>query len=120
MTLADKKCAPCELGTPPMSRQWAEKLLNDLPGWGIDENGKLAKTYTFNNFMDAVHFLDKVAKIAEEEGHHPDMCVQNYNQLKLMSWTHASKGLTENDFIIAAKAERAFSGFQKELACAMP
>lgn len=103
MGLSDKKCTPCEAGTPPFSRDEVKGRLKDVPGWDVNDKGRLTRSFKLDTFTNAVARLNKVADIAEREGHHPDVCVMGYNTLKVSLWTHASKGLTENDFIVAAK-----------------
>lgn len=102
MSLKDKKCVPCEGGVDPFTPEKAQeylKLVHD--NWKL-ENGKLVSDYKFKNFVEAMEFVNKVAGIAESEGHHPDIFV-HYNKVRLELYTHAINGLSENDFIIAAK-----------------
>ena len=101
--LTKKKCVPCEGGMPPMSDIEAEKMLKELNNWKI-HSAKLVKEYNFSDFKEAIKFVNKVADIAESEGHHPDITV-NYNKVKLELITHAVGGLSENDFILAAKID---------------
>jgi 4a-hydroxytetrahydrobiopterin dehydratase len=101
MELIDKKCVPCEGGTPTLSQEESEKLLKQIPGWTLKEN-KIYANYRFKDFKQAVDFINKMARVAEAEGHHPDFCV-HYNKIDITLWTHAIGGLSENDFILAAK-----------------
>ncbi len=101
MGLADRKCVPCEGGVPPMPAEKADEMLPQVPGWRR-EGGRLARTLTFANFVEAMRFVNRMADVAEAEGHHPDFCV-HYSRVELTVWTHAIGGLSENDFILAAK-----------------
>lgn len=105
MDLTKKKCVPCGAGTPPMLVDEAEKLLKQIHAdWKIVEEKKLRRDFKFPDFVAAMKFVNAVADIAEAEGHHPDIHVY-YNKLMLELWTHAAGGLTENDFILAAKID---------------
>ena len=109
MGFADQKCVPCRGGVPPMAKERAEALLRELDdGWRQDANGHLERAYTFENFAQAMAFANKVADIAEDEGHHPDLHIA-WGKCKVEIWTHKIGGLTESDFYFAAKADRASS-----------
>jgi 4a-hydroxytetrahydrobiopterin dehydratase len=101
--LALKKCKPCEGGTKPFTPEETKKLLKDLKGWAV-ENGKLAKTYPFKNYYETMAFVNALAWISHREDHHPDLGV-HYNKCRVEYSTHAIGGLSENDFICAAKAD---------------
>jgi len=103
MALRDKKCVPCEGGVDPLSKKETRRLLGEIPGW-IERRKKLVKSRTFADFREAMAFVGRVADLAEAEGHHPDFCV-HYNRVDLTVWTHAIGGLSENDFILAAKID---------------
>jgi len=103
MALRDKKCVPSEEGTQPLSEERVRELLHEVAGWTHREN-RIRKELKFADFVSAMKFLNRVAEVAEREGHHPDFCVQ-YNQVELTLWTHAIGGLSENDFILAAKID---------------
>lgn len=103
MELAKKKCVPCEAGTPPLEEEKANELLKQIPAWTI-KDGHLFKKFKFKNFIETMKFLNSVADIAENEGHHPDFCV-HYSKVEIEIWTHAINGLSENDFILAAKID---------------
>lgn len=103
MDLTKKKCVPCKGGVSTISEKWAKKLLKKIPKWKI-KNGHLWKTFKFKEFLPAMKFVNSVAKLAEKEGHHPDFHI-HYNIVELEIWTHAINGLSENDFILAAKIE---------------
>lgn len=103
--LSKKKCIPCEGDMKPLSREEAEKLLTEVEDWAlIDEARMLAKSFHFDDFKKTMEFVNKVADIAEEEGHHPDMSV-SYGDVGIELTTHAIDGLSENDFIMAAKID---------------
>lgn len=105
--LAQKKCMPCEGKTAPLSKCEAEAYLKTLPGWMLLEEGKkISRSYTMKNFMAAIDFIEKIAKVAEAENHHPDLHLTGYRRLGVELITHAIGGLSENDFILAAKIEQ--------------
>ncbi|MBI2195201.1 MAG: 4a-hydroxytetrahydrobiopterin dehydratase [Planctomycetes bacterium] len=105
--LTRKKCRPCEGGVPPLTRQESENLLVQTPNWEITEDGKrIRREWTVRNFVTAIDFFNRVAKVAEEEGHHPDVHLVRYRQVAIELWTHAIGGLSENDFIVAAKIDQ--------------
>jgi len=102
--LTRRKCSPCEGGVPPLSTQAAQELLQHVEGWELSHEGKrIRRHWTAKNFMAAVEFFNKVAALAEEEGHHPDLHLEGYRNATIEIWTHAIGGLSENDFILAAK-----------------
>jgi len=94
-------CTPCEGNTPKLPIAQAQTMLKDLPGWEL-QGEKLHKQFKFKTFMDTIEFVQQMARLAEEEGHHPNFCV-NYRELEVSLWTHAIHGLSDNDFILAAK-----------------
>src|SRR5258706_10141263 len=100
MDLTRKSCSG---EAAPLSTERAKELAVDVPGWTLDPaEPRLRREYTFPDFVSAMKFVDKVAKIAEKEGHHPDIHI-HYDRVKLELWTHSIGGLSENDFIVAAK-----------------
>lgn len=102
--LTNKKCVPCEGGVPPLSRREAEELVKSVVGWKLSDDGEsIRRQWTAKNFMAGIHFFEKVAALAEEEGHHPDLHLQGYRNVAIELSTHAVGGLTINDFILAAK-----------------
>lgn len=104
--LTRKKCVPCEGGVPKLSRQEAEGLLSDLPGWSITADGRrIRKDWVVKDFLAGMDFFHKVADVAEAEGHHPDLHLVGYRNVSIEVWTHAIGGLSENDFILAAKID---------------
>ena len=104
--LLKKKCVPCEKkGMKPFEREEAQDYTDEAFGWTLDADArKISKEYKFKDFIGSVNFINNVADIAEEEGHHPDIEI-HYNIVKLILWTHAIGGLSENDFILAAKID---------------
>lgn len=104
MNLTEQKCEACEGGVIPLNMTEAEILLRQVPGWEVSADAKsISREYTFKNFVEALAFADKVGELAESEGHHPDLHLTNYKHLEIVLSTHAIKGLSNNDFILAAK-----------------
>ena len=101
--LVTRRCVPCEGGVPPLDDAKTRELLAQVPGWELRE-GKLHRRRSFRDFKEAMGFLVQVALVAEAEGHHPDFAV-HWNQVDFTIWTHAIGGLSENDFILAAKID---------------
>jgi len=102
--LSQKKCAPCEGGVPPLPAEEVEALVKEVPGWQIVGDGqRIRREWRAKNFMAAIEFFNKVADLAESEGHHPDLHLVGYRNMAVELWTHAIGGLSENDFILAAK-----------------
>ena len=104
MNLTEKKCKPCEGGVPAMTEAQANELLAQVPSWKIID-WKVTKEFKFKNFLEAMEFVNKVAEIAEQEQHHPDISI-SYSKVGIKTWTHAINGLSENDFILAAKIDQ--------------
>ncbi len=103
--LARKECVPCQGGTPPLAGEPLAELRNQLGGnWNVIEEHHLEKEFKFKNFRDALNFTNKVGEIAEEQGHHPDIYLA-WGKVRVTIWTHKVEGLTESDFILAAKIE---------------
>ena len=101
--LARKKCVPCEGGVAPLSPEQVKPLLKGLPGWAL-EGGMIAKTYTFKNYFETMAFVNAAAWVSHREDHHPDLLV-GYNKCRIEYSTHSIGGLSENDFICAAKCD---------------
>jgi len=104
MDLHKMKCVPCEGGTPPLEESRIKELIKETPLWSI-KNEHLYRSFKFKNFVESLNFVNAVGKLSEEEGHHPDIAI-HYNKVELDLFTHAIKGLSENDFILAAKIDR--------------
>lgn len=103
-SLEQKNCRPCKGGTPPLDDAAANDFLKQLKDWRV-ENGALAKTFEFADYYETTAFVNAVAWIAHREDHHPDITF-GYKKCRVSFVTHAAKGLTENDFIAAAKVDR--------------
>jgi len=109
MALADQQCIPCRGGVPPLPRARIDELLRELgSGWSLTSKGHLLRTYEFADFAAALAFANRIGAIAEQQGHHPDLYVA-WGKCGVEIWTHKIDGLTESDFFLAAKADRAFS-----------
>lgn len=108
MSLAARKCVPCNKGGTPLTREKAQQMLREVPGWEISTDGKwISRKFRFKNFEQALAFVNKVGEVAEAENHHPDIELGwGYANFKLQ--THDVDGLHENDFIIASKINRLY------------
>lgn len=103
---ASKKCRPCEGGLEPFSVQESQENISAFPDWTLSEDGKYIEVfYVMKDFMSAVSLINEIAKVAQEEDHHPDIHLTGYRNLKVKLSTHAIGGLSENDFIVASKIE---------------
>lgn len=103
--LAEKECVPCKGGTPPLKGAELETLAKQLAGgWRVVSEHHLEKEYQFKDFREALGFTNKVGELAEAQGHHPDIFLA-WGKVKLTIWTHKIDGLTESDFVMAAKAD---------------
>ena len=106
INLAEKTCTPCRGGVPPLTAQEAEDYRRQAPEWSLaDDATRIERTYRFRNFRDAFAFVEQAARLAEEEGHHPDIGF-GWGYATVSLRTKKIKGLHENDFIIAAKLDR--------------
>lgn len=105
--LAKRRCKSCEPGTPALTREQVDTLLGDVPGWDLRAD-HIEKTYQFKNYYETMAFVNAVAWVAHQEDHHPDLEV-GYNRCKVRYSTHSVGGLSENDFICAAKVEAMLS-----------
>lgn len=103
--LADKSCVPCTGDTPPLKGEELEELHQQLKGWEVVEEHHLQKEFDFKNFREALDFVNRIGEIAEEEGHHPNISF-TWGWVETKILTHAIDGLTESDFILAAKIDR--------------
>ena len=104
MDLTQKSCVPCEGGTSPLSPAEIATYHQNIPDWKVLENRKILKEFKFRDFKGTMVFVNKVAEIAEAEGHHPDLDI-SYKKVPIELWPHAVAGLSENDFILAAKID---------------
>ncbi|TAN34213.1 4a-hydroxytetrahydrobiopterin dehydratase [bacterium] len=106
--LAQRRCVVCKPGTPPLPRAEIDALLAQVSGWAVEQAGdhlRLAKTYKFKGFMPGVELVNRIATIAEAEAHHPDLLI-SWGSVTVQLWTHAAGGLTDNDFILAARIDQ--------------
>ena len=103
--LASRQCVPCRGGVPPLNGEEIAKLSPQLQGWDVVNEHHLTKSYKFSNFVEAQEFVDRVGELAEEQGHHPDICF-GWGRAEISIWTHKINGLTESDFILAAKIDK--------------
>jgi 4a-hydroxytetrahydrobiopterin dehydratase len=103
--LADKKCVPCRGGVPPLKGGELEKLHRDVPKWKVEKEHHIHREYGFPDFKQALDFVNRVGAVAEEQGHHPDIFLA-WGKVGVTLWTHKIDGLTESDFIMAAKIDR--------------
>ena len=106
-SLADRSCVPCKGGTPPLNTEQSAALLSQLKGWQLEDDRRLRKAYRFKNWIEAVDFVNAITPVAEAEGHHPDLNV-SWGKVEAVLWTHKIGGLSESDFVMAAKLDRIF------------
>lgn len=104
--LSQRHCVPCHGGVPRLAGAEAARLLRQLHGWEVVDEHHLQKSYEFTNFRESLEFVNRVGAIAEEEGHHPDISF-GWGYARLQIWTHAIDGLSESDFILAARIDAA-------------
>ena len=102
--LSSKDCVPCRGGVPPLGGEEIQRLLPQLSEWEVVREHHLKKNYAFSNFAEALKFVNRVGELAEEQGHHPDICF-GWGKVEVTIWTHKIDGLTESDFILAAKID---------------
>jgi 4a-hydroxytetrahydrobiopterin dehydratase len=102
--LASRTCVPCRGGIPPMRGEEIAQFLAELDGWEVVREHHLHKTYTFKDFREALEFVNRIGQLAEEQGHHPDICF-GWGRAELTIFTHKIDGLSESDFILAAKTD---------------
>ena len=106
--LAGKTCVPCKGGVPPLQGAELAALEKQVPGWKIVNGHHLEKTYTFPDFAQALAYVNRVGAMAEAQGHHPDLALA-WGKVGVTTWTHKIDGLTESDFILAAKCDQLYS-----------
>ena len=102
--LAEGTCKPCREDVPPLTEDELRKLRAQLDGWDVVEAHHLSKTYKFPDFVTALGFVDRVGELAEQQGHHPDIHLA-WGKVAIDTWTHKINGLTESDFVLAAKID---------------
>lgn len=104
--LTTRRCLPCEGGIPALSPEEARRFLEQVPGWEITGDGRrIVRSWKTGNFVEAIQQFELIRDLAEAEQHHPDLHLTEYRNVRVEIWTHAVGGLTENDFILAAKIE---------------
>ena len=106
--LAAKHCTPCRGGVPPLAGAELNKLSSQVPEWKVVEEHHITKTFLFPDFKTALDFVNRVGAVAEQEGHHPDIALA-WGRVDVKTYTHKIDGLTESDFILAAKVDQEFS-----------
>jgi 4a-hydroxytetrahydrobiopterin dehydratase len=105
MSLADKTCVPCKGGIPALKGVDLQNLHQEIPRWNITNEHHLSRSFTFPDFKQALEFVNRVGAIAEDQGHHPDILLA-WGKVEITLWTHKIDGLTESDFILAAKIDQ--------------
>jgi len=103
--LATKTCVPCRGGVPPLEGKELEALAKQVPAWNVIEGHHITRSFGFPDFRQALAFVNKVGELAEQQGHHPDILLC-WGKAEVTTWTHKINGLTESDFILAAKIDR--------------
>jgi 4a-hydroxytetrahydrobiopterin dehydratase len=103
--LAEKTCVPCRGGVPPLKGAELDALGRQVPSWNVVDEHHLAKSFKFPDFRKALEFTNRVGELAEAQGHHPDICLA-WGKVDVTIWTHKINGLTESDFILAAKIDK--------------
>lgn len=103
--LASRECVPCRGGVPPLTEAERAPLLAQLDGWSVVEGHHLSKSFTFPDFVEALAFVNRVGEVAERNGHHPDVLL-SWGKVRVDIWTHKIDGLTESDFVLAAKCDQ--------------
>lgn len=102
--LASRACVPCRGGVPPLKGEEIQKLLGEVDQWSVVDEHHLSKVYKFRDFKDSLAFVNRVGELAEQQGHHPDISF-GWGRAEITIWTHKIDGLTESDFILAAKID---------------
>ena len=103
--LSERQCVPCRGGVPPLNGDEIKGLLHQLHGWQVVNEHHLLKTYQFKDFRESLNFVNRIGELAEEQGHHPDICF-GWGKADITIWTHKIDGLTESDFVLAAKIDK--------------
>lgn len=105
MSLAEKQCVPCRGGVAPLAGEALEAIKSQVPEWRVVDGHHLTRSFTFPDFKTALDFVNRAGAVAEEQGHHPDLLL-TWGKVDVKIWTHKIDGLTESDFILAAKLDR--------------
>ncbi|MFO0838314.1 MAG: 4a-hydroxytetrahydrobiopterin dehydratase [Phycisphaerae bacterium] len=103
--LASRQCVPCKGGVPPLSGAELRRLHGQLPGWEVVDEHHLSRVHSFSDFKSALAFTNRVGDLAEQQGHHPDLYL-SWGKVGVKIWTHKIDGLTESDFVLAAKIDQ--------------
>ena len=103
--LAERQCVPCRGGVPPQKGDEIETFLSQLTAWQVVNEHHLRKEYKFRDFRETLDFVNRIGELAEAQGHHPDVCF-GWGKAEITIWTHKIDGLTESDFVLAAKIDR--------------
>jgi 4a-hydroxytetrahydrobiopterin dehydratase len=103
--LAERQCVPCRGGVPPLAGEEIKKLLAQLEGWQVTNEHHLLKIYRSRDFRESLQFVNRIGELAEAQGHHPDICF-GWGKVEVTIWTHKINGLTESDFVLAAKIDK--------------
>lgn len=111
--LLKKHCVPCEGGVDPIKGEKLQYYLPAVPQWTLVDEMKIERDFAFKDFKEAMAFVNKVADLAEEEQHHPDISIHNWRKVKISLMTHKIKGLFDNDFVMAAKINAIFSSSER-------
>jgi len=102
MSLTDKRCVPCEGGVPKLTAERVQELLKEISGWEAPQGHHLHRVFSFPDFKQGLDFVNRAGEIAEQEGHHPDLLLA-WGRVEVTVFTHSIDGLSENDFVLAAK-----------------
>jgi 4a-hydroxytetrahydrobiopterin dehydratase len=103
--LFERQCVPCRGGVPPLKGEEIKNFLRQLAGWQVVNEHHLQRTYRFKDFRASLQFVNRIGELAEEQGHHPDICF-GWGKADVTIWTHKIDGLTESDFVLAAKIDK--------------
>ena len=103
--LAERECVPCRGGVPPMKGEQSKEMSAQLPNWQVVNEHHLQRSHRFKDFRETLDFVNRVGELAEEQGHHPDICF-GWGKADITIWTHKIDGLTESDFVLAAKIDK--------------
>ena len=103
--LAERQCVPCRGGVPPMKGDKITEMSSQLPDWQVVNEHHLQRNYRFKDFRETLDFVNRVGELAEEQGHHPDICF-GWGKADITIWTHKIDGLTDSDFVLAAKIDK--------------
>jgi 4a-hydroxytetrahydrobiopterin dehydratase len=107
--LADQTCVPCRGGVPPMKGEELARILKLVPQWKAVNEHHISRTFTFPDFKQALDFVNRVGEVAERQGHHPDIMLA-WGKTEVTLWTHKIDGLTQSDFVMAAKIDQLYRG----------